>query len=134
MSRSNVLVMYKNLLKLANSLQPADKRVESIRLIQEEFRRNVDADPIHYEQLMKKADSTLGYLKIVTPKTAQRQSQQGITKIVFGKNDDNTTTKRPAKAMSNWTGSNVDPDALKRHHSSLKRAGFKSHRDAKGIF
>ena len=54
--------MYKNLLKLANSLQPAEKRVESIRLIQEEFRRNVDADPVHYEQLMKKADSTLGYL------------------------------------------------------------------------
>ena len=130
-TRANVLVVYKNLLRLAGSL-PVDKRQESIQLIKQEFRRNVEAEPALLPQLLEKANSTLGYLKIVTPKSARKQAQQGITKIMFGTGDD--IQKNGAKVMSNWTGSNVDPDALKRHHHGIKRAGFKSHKDAKGFF
>lgn len=37
-------------------------------------------------------------------------------------------------AMSNWTSSNLDPDMVRRHSQSLKRAGFTSNAHAKGRF
>jgi hypothetical protein len=96
-------------------------------------RKHADAaDPATIEKLLGKANSTLGYLKIVTPRGARQGPQQGVTRITFGPTG--AEAARPGKAVSNWSGSNVDPDALKRHQRSLSRAGFKGHRDAKGIF
>ena len=96
-------------------------------------RKHADAaDPATIEKLLGKANSTLGYLRIVSPRGARQGPQQGVTRITFGPTG--AEAARPGKAVSNWSGSNVDPDALKRHQRSLSRAGFKGHRDAKGIF
>ena len=76
------------------------------------------------------ANSALGYLKIVTPKSSHGKKQEGKTTVTFGesKYTDN------GKAVSNWTGKNMDPDSVKRHQNTLKRAGFKNNSDAKGFF
>lgn len=96
---------------------PGPKRAESLAKIREEFRRNAsEHDSTRIEELLKHANSTLGYLKIVTPKRVTEQA--GRTTIVFG------DPSRPTKAVSNWTGSNMDPDSVSRHFQSLKRAGF----------
>ena len=88
-------------------------------------------DPDRVQELIKKANSTIGYLKIITPRTSRRKDdvQQGATTIVFGEGG-----KLGPKAVTNWHGGNMDPDSVKRHYQGLKRAGFKSNADAKGIF
>jgi hypothetical protein len=127
MTVSNSLILYRKLLKLANNL-PSDKRTSSIQRIKEEFRKNASqTDSKTIEDLLKYAQSSLGYLKIVTPK--RQMNQNGQSKVVFG-----VQAKFDGKAVSNWTGNNMDPDAVKRHYNSLKRAGFKTNQDAKGFF
>jgi hypothetical protein len=124
--RENVLAVYKRLLLLAKRL-PEEKRSTSIEQIRMEFRRNSDeSDPSRVEDMLKKANSSLGYLKIVTPK--ERNNQSGVTKIVFG------NQSKISKAVSNWSGSNLDPDSVARHYRSLKRAGFRDNAHAKGFF
>ncbi len=101
-------------------------------------------------ELLSKANSSLGYIKMITPKKFN-DGQSGFTKIgmklilsyscslltslcnvmccaVFG------DATKATRAVTNWTGRNMDPDSVKRHHASLRRAGFKGNADAKGIF
>ena len=89
---------------------------------------------IRVAALLQKADSSLGYLRIITPKSSR--GQVGVTKII-GKspfesmNDIDKSNFRP---LTNWTGKNMDPDSVRRHNISLKRAGFKDNTHAKGFF
>lgn len=53
----------------------------------------------------------------------QLKTQQIINRVQTG-----------TKAVSNWHGGNLDPDSVSKHQHLLKRAGYKSHSDAKGIF
>lgn len=129
MGLSNALSLYRNLLKLARNL-PATKRVGSIEQIKEGFRNGKNiSDPKEIHAMLEKASSTIGYLKIVTPRSPLTHVQSGKTKTVFGEEG----FKR-GRAVSNWTGSNMDPDSVRRHQRSLERAGFKNNADMKGIF
>lgn len=67
---------------------------------------------------------------MVTPKSLQDKTDS-ITKITLQGVDDTSLTQRP---VTNWHGRNMDPDSVARHYRSLKRAGFKNNRHAKGIF
>lgn len=126
MTLSPTLSMYRRLLVFAGRL-PAPKREDSIRRIKEEFRKHsTESDAKRIEDLLKHASSTLGFLKIVTPKYPNEQS--GPSRVVFG------DSSRPSRAVTNWTGSNMDPDSVSRHYRSLKRAGFTDNKSAKGIF
>lgn len=96
---------------------------------------------------MEKAQSTLGYLKIVTPRRVS-DGQAGVTRTVFGSTDPSAVN--PRKAYSNWTGNeayfrrtvsfddesgnNLDPDSVSRHYHGLRRMGFRDNAHAKGIF
>jgi hypothetical protein len=57
--------------------------------------------------------------------------------MVFGNNGSapsGSNTNPSFKPITNWTGSNIDPDSLARHNASLKRMGFRDNAHAKGIF
>ena len=130
--RNNVLSMYRRMLILCRSL-PEPQRSENISKIRNEFKTGSEImDTEKIQELIKKANSTMGYLKIITPRSSRRKEdvQQGITKIVYGTGDD----KMGTKAVTNWHGGNMDPDSVKRHYQGLKRAGFRNNTDAKGIF
>jgi Complex 1 protein (LYR family) len=130
-TNKNVLTVYKNLLKLANKL-PEPKRLEGINMIRSSFRKNTSASPSEVQNLLQKANSSLGYLKMITPKQASEQKERTyVTKITVGDIDGR---KSASKATTNWHGRNLDPDSVKRHYNNLKRAGFKSNQDAKGFF
>ena len=126
----HVLGMYRRLLKLANSSSSVKAKAEFLIKIKDGFRSNRnESDPEKIEQLLSSAQSTLGYLKMVTPRTRKIGSPE-TTKISFGQSSQ--TSGR--KATSNWTGSNMDPDSVKRHQHSLNRAGFRNNAHAKGLF
>ncbi len=143
--RQNVLSAYRNLLKTVRQV-PAKKRYEILAQIRTEFRSNsseTSAEKIG--EMLKKAQSSLGYIKVISPRT--RSGQSGTTKIVFGNNSSNgngdgsdggssSDLNKPLKnkPISNWTGSNIDPDSLARHNANLRRAGFRDNAHAKGIF
>lgn len=96
---------------------------------------------LHYriEECINTAMSKLGYLRMQTPK---RASGHRLTNVEVEKiNKDSENKKNSGKPdsiktrpMSNWSGSNMDPDAIERHHRSLKRAGFRDNAHAKGFF
>ena len=59
-ARTNVLKMYKNLMKMAKGL-PEAKREQSLRTIREDFRKNVgELNPDRVSEMLVKANSTLG--------------------------------------------------------------------------
>jgi hypothetical protein len=118
------------MLILCRSL-PEPTRSENINKIRQEFKTGSEImDTEKIQDLIKKANNTIGYLKIITPRSSRRKDdvQQGVTKIVFGIGD------KGSKAVTNWHGGNMDPDSVKRHYQGLKRAGFRNNTDAKGIF
>jgi len=127
--RANVLGMYRRMLRLASTLQPVAKRVETLTEIKRQFRVATDVDNEEkIEDLLTKANSSLGYLKMITPRTrSSTEKESGRTRLVFGEDG-----PREGKAVSNWTGSNMDPDQVKRHYSGLKRAGFTDNRSVLG--
>lgn len=129
MGLSNALSLYRNLLKLARNL-PAAKRVDTIEQIKGGFRdgKNI-SDPDEIHAMLERARSTIGYLKIVTPRSPATHVQTGKTKTVFGEEG-----YQRGRAVSNWTGNNMDPDSVKRHQQNLSRAGFKNNAHMKGIF
>ena len=136
-SNARVLLVYKNLLRYAKRF-PEPKRGESLQQIKREFRSNVsESNAKAVEEMIKKANSSLGYLKIVTPR--RNENQTGSITLVFNNKEAGTSesgSESPSvmsrKAHTNWTGSNMDPDSVARHYASLKRAGFSNNSHAKG--
>lgn len=58
--RTNVLYMYKNLLKSARGL-PEPKRAQSIRTIRDDFKKGAsEMDAARVSEMLVKANSTLG--------------------------------------------------------------------------
>lgn len=104
---------------------PSKQRIDTVKMIKEGFRKDMDElDPDVRRELLEKAQSSLGYLKIVTPKRVTDKADEP-SRFTGG-------TQRPGRAVSNWTGSNMDPDSVKRHFNGLKRAGFKGNKDVVG--
>ncbi len=138
-ARQNVLHMYKNMLKMIRFV-PAKKRYEMLNQIRGEFRSNAtETSPERITEMIKKAQSSLSYIKVITPRTRASGTQDGVTKMVFSGNGSNGSGsdgsgKPTFKPVSNWTGSNIDPDSLAKHNASLKRMGFRDNAHAKGIF
>lgn len=119
------------MLKLARQLPTVSKK-DTITKIRQEFRKNAtESDPELIKKLLHQANSSLSYLKIVTPRNTIKD-QTGHTRIIFKNSSDAGISG--SKAVSNWTGKNLDPDAVKRHYNGLKRAGFRNNSDAKGNF
>lgn len=98
---------------------------------------------------MEKASSTLGYLKMVTPKrrigsaadASSGDSEEGgtgtggRTYLVYKDGEGRVSEeamRREKAAYSNWDGSNMDPDAVRRHQHQLSRMGFRDNTHAKG--
>ena len=88
---------------------------------------------------LEKAMSTLGFLRMSTPKIKNNHRLTLSEIEEQKKNIENTPSPGPAgpivtRPISNWTGNNLDPDSVKRHYMNLKRAGFKDNAHAKGMF
>uniref|UniRef100_K3W9U6 Complex 1 LYR protein domain-containing protein n=1 Tax=Globisporangium ultimum (strain ATCC 200006 / CBS 805.95 / DAOM BR144) TaxID=431595 RepID=K3W9U6_GLOUD len=80
MASSDLRPMYKKLLKLAQTL-PADKRQTTVEQIRREFRtHNGTKDPKEIAALLARAQSSIGYLKIVTPRAT---SDAGVKNYVY---------------------------------------------------
>lgn len=102
--------------------------------------------------LLEKASSTLGYLKMVTPRRrgaaaneagAGREEEEeqdgdgGRVRLVYKNGEgliDGEAEARERARYSNWDGGNLDPDAVRRHQHQLGRMGFRDNAHAKGVF
>jgi hypothetical protein len=105
------------------------------------FLRFIITSLFSVEELIKKAVSTIGFLRMQTPKrksghrlTNIEQEKIEKEKIANAENSTKPTDLIKTKPTSNWTGSNMDPDMVARHDRSLKRAGFRDNAHAKGRF
>ena len=79
----NVIGVYRNMMRLAKNMRPEVKKRETLLLIRKEFRSNAaEEDAGRVATLLEKASSSLGYLKIITPRTAVPDKQAGHTRIV----------------------------------------------------
>jgi hypothetical protein len=84
------------MIKLAKRL-PDPKRNKTIIQIKNEFRRNAEVNnPLEIESIFKKAEGTIGYLKMITPKG--RNQSEPFHKV-YGSGNQHSSRK----AISNWT-------------------------------
>mmetsp|Transcript_5158 Transcript_5158/g.7848 ORF Transcript_5158/g.7848 Transcript_5158/m.7848 type:complete len:142 (-) Transcript_5158:130-555(-) len=127
--------VYKSLIKTSLLVECNEKRSKILKDVREGFRKDInESDPDRIDELIMKAHSKLSFLRMVTPKTTR--DAIGITKIAYidGKMLEGQGENRGKAALSNWDGSNMDPDSVSRHYHGLKRAGFVDNSHAKGIF
>ncbi|KAJ1431483.1 hypothetical protein B484DRAFT_395440, partial [Ochromonadaceae sp. CCMP2298] len=69
---SNTLCIYRRLLTLARSFPDEKKRLTSVTQLREAFCNNSgESDREKIREMLVKAQSTLSYLKIVTPRTGK---------------------------------------------------------------
>ena len=118
-----VLRMYKNFLTLAKRLPP-EKAVSAISSIRTGFREGgAETNVDRIADLLKVAESKLGYLKVVSPRRPKDASKQGGNtylvkdgKVVPGSvSYDRSTLK---------TSNGICPQDLKRHQQLLRRQYF----------
>jgi len=127
-TNANIIEVYRNMLRLVQRMSPEKKRLETLSLVRKEFRYNAsEEDPSRVAALLSKANSSMGYLKIVSPKAPGTGQQTGRTRITFG-----AEGKKKSTITSNWTGANPDPDSVARHYHQLKRAGFTDNKSVTG--
>ena len=75
--RNNVLAIYRRMIRLSMSIQPMEKRIETVAEIRVQFRKHADdVDEEKVEELLKKANSSLGYLKMITPRSRSSSEKQ----------------------------------------------------------
>ena len=80
-SRSHVVHIYRHLLKTSKYLPSKEKRADARLKIREGFKSNLNVeDQTVVQELLSKATSSLGYMKMITPKKFN-EGQSGFTKI-----------------------------------------------------
>lgn len=128
--QANVISMYRRLLKYAKKVEPKSSSEKYTQQIRSSFRRaSSEISNNEIEEMLKQANSSLGYLKMITPRS-RSDGTGGVTRITFG----DESSKVGKKAVTNWHGGNLDPDSVRRHKANLKRAGFHNNFHAKGVF
>lgn len=89
--------MFRRMLKQIQKL-PNNERKNTLIQIKSEFHKNKNiSDDKDIEKLLNKAESSLGYLKMITPKSKGQSSEPYHR--VFGKGSDVPIKK----AVTNWT-------------------------------
>jgi hypothetical protein len=100
------------------------------------------------ESRLQLAQSRLSFLRMTHPRSSLRRSAEesnngGRSVFVYHNGRRMTvgetvnsegTSRSNSRVHSNWDGSNLDPDSVKRHKYQLRRAGFANNAHAKGFF
>lgn len=115
-------MLYKKLLRLAQGLPPT-KRQSSIDHIRREFRCHEDlTDPKEVSELIQRAQSSVSYLKIVTP---HAKSDSGVQRFVYRDGQRINAAELETKGEENARWKIQDIEAgYKRHHQLLRRQHF----------
>lgn len=131
-SSMNISSLYRQMLRLQRIL-PEYRRDPTLAQIKQGFRINkLETDESKIETMIQKALSSIAYMKMITPRTRNKsRHESGYVKIVI-ENHESVSKSQLFKPHSNWTGSNMDPDSVKRHYRGLQRAGFKDNAHAIG--
>jgi hypothetical protein len=129
MKISPVIGIYRRMLRLCRTITPEKKRLDALSSVRKQFKEHSEEkDSERVAELLAKANSSLGYLKMISPKTkSTTDGQTGRTRITYGDAGGSKGT-----VVSNWTGTNIDPDSRKRHYNQLSRAGFTNNESVKG--
>lgn len=137
------LHLYRRLLRAVRAL-PADQRSAAVREVRKSWHAHrVETDPIKVKDLFNKAQSTLGYIRMATPR--RDWASAGLDKDIVadggneaGSDAGGTTTYivqrgkvRDGRAVkvenakhSTWNERNLDPDMVSKHHRNLERMHF----------
>ena len=157
-NRSAILSTYRTLSRLIKNLPTNQKPQYQFDALQTQFRSNASLTEIpEIQSCLQKAGEQIAYLRIITPKSAQRSNnasggsqssssdtkQKGKIRLIYTKegvveikDGESGGQVRGAngRVVSNWDGKNLDPCSVKTHNSQLKRAGFANNLHAKGLF
>eukprot|EP01012_Entosiphon_sulcatum_P017167 TRINITY_DN21980_c0_g1_i1.p1 TRINITY_DN21980_c0_g1~~TRINITY_DN21980_c0_g1_i1.p1 ORF type:complete len:146 (+),score=28.44 TRINITY_DN21980_c0_g1_i1:48-440(+) len=123
MSSRAVLSLYRQLLRQCHRL-PEGQASPSLREVVDTFRKHRGADPSDVQRLLERGNSRLSFLNMVTPR--RRSGSGGSTTYVLRNGrlvevQPEEVAPLPDKAISNWTGKNVDPENISRHRNLVAR-------------
>eukprot|EP00631_Chrysoreinhardia_giraudii_P005357 CAMPEP_0197416856 /NCGR_PEP_ID=MMETSP1170-20131217/3060_1 /TAXON_ID=54406 /ORGANISM="Sarcinochrysis sp, Strain CCMP770" /LENGTH=134 /DNA_ID=CAMNT_0042943787 /DNA_START=21 /DNA_END=425 /DNA_ORIENTATION=- len=133
----SALRCYRSMLRVAAGMQPHQREAVKAQARKEiEFFRDVK-DPAEITRLVKLFEDKIAYARMTTTRhPTSNVTQPGRTRIIYGKNGEklDVGTPRDKAKYTNWDGSNLDPDSVKRHYRGLNRCGFRDNAHAKGMF
>ncbi|CAI5727031.1 hypothetical protein KXD40_002371 [Peronospora effusa] len=114
--------LYKKLLRLAKGL-PESKRQMSLDQVRREFRNHGDlTDSNEISALIQRAQSSVDFLKIVTPRT---ESDSGVQRFIYRNGQRVNAAEFEKKGEENARYKTQDIEGgLRRHHQLLRRQHF----------
>ena len=111
--------------------------MEALQELRSKFKSPLTAQET-LESRLHEAESRLAFLRMASPKIKPRgQSSTHLWVYRDGErlsNVNGTLRDSKGRVVSNWDGSNLDPESVKRHKQQLNRAGFVNNFHAKGVF
>ena len=135
MASNIVRQKYRQLARLVQRLPNQQKHQDGWQELRHAFRKPLEQDQ-SLEGRLQSADDRLAFLRMITPK--ERPSNQSGKWVYKNgerlENHNGTLRDSNGRVVSNWDGSNLDPDSVKRHNHQLKRLGFVNNAHAKGFF
>eukprot|EP00587_Corethron_hystrix_P010367 CAMPEP_0113307436 /NCGR_PEP_ID=MMETSP0010_2-20120614/6281_1 /TAXON_ID=216773 ORGANISM="Corethron hystrix, Strain 308" /NCGR_SAMPLE_ID=MMETSP0010_2 /ASSEMBLY_ACC=CAM_ASM_000155 /LENGTH=135 /DNA_ID=CAMNT_0000162289 /DNA_START=44 /DNA_END=451 /DNA_ORIENTATION=+ /assembly_acc=CAM_ASM_000155 len=135
MSPNPAVATFRSIHRLIRRLPSPKDRADALRDLRAGYRTHLDVAPAERDSLLLEAEKKMAYLRMITPKDRTRDGpQQGSVRYVYAREGEggNGTVRRAP--VSNWHGSNLDPESVKRHHQLLRRGGWRDNAHAKGIF
>ncbi|CAI5712464.1 unnamed protein product [Peronospora destructor] len=112
--------LYKKLLRLAQSL-PEPKRQTSLDQVRREFRNHGDlTDANEVAALIQRAQSSVDFLKIVTPRT---ESDSGVHRFIYRNGQRVNAAENKGQENARYKTQDME-GGLRRHHQLLRRQHF----------
>lgn len=137
---SSTRSVYRELIHIINRM-PAQDRTKHLVELRSSFRQPITGSQT-VENRLAEAQSRLSFLRMtVSSKELRRSSNTAGTwvykdgeRLAVDGGVGGTLRDEKGRVVSNWDGSNLDPESVKRHKQQLRRAGFVNNTHAKGIF
>ncbi|GKY96163.1 hypothetical protein MPSEU_000576300 [Mayamaea pseudoterrestris] len=136
MTTQAVRKVYRELLRHA---QHSKNNTSSLTELRTKFRTPVTTDDT-LEDRLKQAESRLAFLRMTSGRRRKVNSSSNNTgKWIYKdgerlENVNGTLRDGQGRVVSNWSGSNLDPESMTTHRKQLNRMGFKNNAHAKGFF
>jgi len=135
-SKAVVLQTYRTLVRMISKMPNASQKESSQSRLRTQFTAPLGTNETLQNRLQK-AGEQIAFLRIISPKNSHptgESSGRWIYRDGERIEDGEATTLDGSRVVSGYNGYNFDPCMVKRHNTSLKRAGFVNNLHAKGIF
>jgi hypothetical protein len=123
-TRTIVLDLYRNILRHARAATTPQGQISYLEQAKAAFRQHsTESEPEAIQTLINKAQSKLGFLKVITPRL-RRTATSGKQNFVFRDGEGLVETTSSKLRKTSFRDDRIDPEDIARHNRLLERQRF----------